>query len=57
MRQRFARASENDTGQVGQALQAVYHTLERIHRHLGFGVVPDVADAGAAMEITFDRRL
>jgi len=51
MCQRFTKAAKHNPGQIRQFVQAFQHSLERVHIHMGFGVVPHVADTGAAVKV------
>ena len=51
MDQRFTETTKHNTSQIGQIAQAFQQPLERIHRQLGFGGIPDIADTGAAVQV------
>lgn len=56
MDQRFTKTREHNAPQSGEVAQAFHQSLERIHCHLGIGSFPDVANAGAALEVATGGR-
>ncbi len=57
MRQRFAQAAEDHPPQLWKCLRLLQQLAENLHLHVGFGVFPNVANAGAALEIADGGRL
>lgn len=51
MDERLAEAGENHPFQVGQGVQAFDNAAECLHGHARLRIFPDVADAGAAIQV------
>ncbi len=51
MSQGFTKPGKHHAVETGEITQTFYQSPKRVHRHLGFGVIPDISDAGATVKV------